>query len=119
MVAVRGLSTSDAVSKSVINNTLNNFLLVGCLLPTYRPPPGTPGTRNMTAGSWISVSVNLILNVTSQRKISNFVPRKPILRDLSCNRNESKQSVNTGWQITEVSNSAKPKFEIPKTERQM
>ena len=46
---------------------------------------------------------------------------KPTLRDLNilCNRNEPKQSINTAWQITEVSNSAKQKVNIPKTERQM
>ena len=35
-----------------------------------------------------------------------FCPRKHILRDISCIRDEPKQCINT-WQITEVSNSAK------------
>ena len=38
---------------------------------------------------------------------------------MPCNRNEPKQSINTTWQITEVSNSAKQKVNISKTERQM
>ena len=41
---------------------------------------------------------------------------KPTFRDIFCNRNEPKQSINTAWQITEVSNSAKQKVNILKTE---
>ena len=44
---------------------------------------------------------------------------KPTFRDIFCNRNEPKQSINTAWQITEVPNSAKQRVEIPKTERLM
>ena len=36
-----------------------------------------------------------------------FCPRKQILGDISCIKNEPKQCINT-WQSTEVSNSAKP-----------
>ena len=41
---------------------------------------------------------------------------KPTLRDIFCNRNEPKQSINTAWQITEVS---KQKVSIPKTDQLM
>ena len=42
---------------------------------------------------------------------------KPTFRDIFRNRNEPKQRINTAWQTTEVSNSAKQKVNIPKTER--
>ena len=55
---------------------------------------------------------------TCSRNTSNFVPRTESQHlDTFCNRNEPKQSINTAWQITEVSNSAKQKVNIPKTEQ--
>ena len=62
------------------------------------------------------------LSLRPSWNIANFVPGKPILKDLKtylANRNEPKQSINTIRQITEVSNSAEKKVSILKTERQM
>ena len=75
----------------------------------------------MTAGLWFSV-VNLTLKHVN-RMFQTFSPKANTLQELKLylqnNRNEPKQSVNTAWQITEVSNSSKREVNILKTEQQM
>ena len=70
-------------------------------------------TRNMTVG-YAVLSCQPFFE-TCSRNISNFVPQKPILRDFKTYlaiEMSLKKSINTAWQITEVSNSAKQKVKL-------
>ena len=75
-----------------------------------------PITLPPACGFQLSTLLWNMLTEYFKLRLSNW---KPTFRDVFCNRNEPKQSLNTAWQITEVSNSAKQKVNIPKTERLM